>query len=43
MIRTQLPSAPKRARSDYVIDNDRDLEALERSASAVWRALLARA
>jgi dephospho-CoA kinase len=43
MIRTQLPAAPKRARSDYVIDNDRDLEALERSASAVWRALLARA
>jgi dephospho-CoA kinase len=43
MIRAQLSSAPKRARSDYVIDNDGDLAALERSASAVWRALLARA
>jgi dephospho-CoA kinase len=43
MIRAQLLSGPKRARSDYVIDNDGDLEALERSASAVWQALLARA
>jgi dephospho-CoA kinase len=43
MIRAQLLSAPKRARSDYVIDNDGDLEALERSASAVWQALVARA
>jgi dephospho-CoA kinase len=43
MIRAQLLSAPKRARSDYVIDNDGDLEALERSASEVWQALLARA
>ena len=43
MIRAQLPSAPKRARSDYVIDNDGDLEALERSATAVWQALLVRA
>ena len=43
MIRAQLPSAPKRARSDYVIDNDGDLAALERSATAVWQALLVRA
>jgi dephospho-CoA kinase len=43
MIRAQLLSAPKRAGSDYVIDNDGDLEALERSASMVWQALLARA
>ena len=43
MIRAQLLSAPKRKRSDFVIDNDGDLEALERSASAVWQALLARA
>jgi dephospho-CoA kinase len=43
MIRSQLSSALKRGRSDYVIDNDGDLEALERSAAAVWQALLARA
>ena len=43
MLRAQLPSAPKRARSDYVIDNDGDLEALERSATVVWQALLVRA
>ena len=43
MIRAQLPAAAKRARSDYVIDNDGDLAALERAASEVWRALLARA
>lgn len=43
MIRAQLPSAAKRARSDYVIDNTGDRAALERSAAAVWQALLARA
>jgi dephospho-CoA kinase len=43
MIRSQLSSALKRGRSDYVIDNEGDLNALERSASAVWQALLARA
>lgn len=43
MIAAQLPSAPKRARSDFVIDNDGDEAALERAAAAVWRALLARA
>jgi dephospho-CoA kinase len=43
MIAAQLASAVKRGRSDYVIDNDGDLDALERSAASVWRALLARA
>ena len=43
MMGAQLSSAPKRARSDYVIDNDGDLAALERAARAVWEALLARA
>src|SRR3954468_16322154 len=39
----QLPSAPKRLRSDYVIDNVGDREALERSAALVGQALRARA
>jgi dephospho-CoA kinase len=39
----QLPSTPKRARRDYVIENEGDLAALERAASAVWDALVARA
>jgi dephospho-CoA kinase len=43
MIAAQLGSGHKRARSDYVIDNDGDLVALERAARAVWQALLARA
>jgi dephospho-CoA kinase len=43
MIRAQMPASAKRARSHYVIDNDGDLAALERAASAVWRALVARA
>ena len=43
MMAVQLVSTPKRTRSDYVIDNDRDLPALEREARAVWEALLARA
>jgi dephospho-CoA kinase len=43
MIAAQLASAVKRGRSDYVIDNDGDLDALERSAASVWQALLARA
>jgi dephospho-CoA kinase len=43
MMAAQLSSTPKRARSDYVIDNDGDLPALERAARAVWEALLARA
>jgi dephospho-CoA kinase len=43
MMAVQLVSTPKRTQSDYVIDNDRDLPALEREARAVWEALLARA
>lgn|SRR5574337_1727164 len=43
LIRAQMPSAGKRARATYVVDNDGDLEALERRAAAVWEALSARA
>jgi dephospho-CoA kinase len=43
MIASQDPAGPKRARSDYVIDNDGDRATLERAAAEVWRALLARA
>jgi dephospho-CoA kinase len=43
MIRAQMPAAEKRARSDFVIENDRDLGALERAAAEVWNALVARA
>jgi dephospho-CoA kinase len=43
LMAAQLSSTPKRARSDYVIENDGDLPALERAASAVWDALVARA
>jgi dephospho-CoA kinase len=43
LMSAQLSSVPKRARSDYVIDNDADLAALERAASAVWEKLAARA
>jgi dephospho-CoA kinase len=43
MMAAQLSSAAKRIRSDYVIDNEGDLPALERAAQAVWEALLARA
>jgi dephospho-CoA kinase len=43
MIRAQLPASVKRPRSHFVIDNDGDLAALERAASEVWRALVARA
>jgi dephospho-CoA kinase len=43
LMSAQLPSAPKRLRSDYVIENEGDLQALERSAASVWQALLARA
>jgi dephospho-CoA kinase len=41
MIAAQAPSGPKRTRSRFVIDNDGDLESLERASSAVWRALTA--
>jgi dephospho-CoA kinase len=43
LMAAQLPSALKRSRSDYVIENDGDLRALERSAATVWQALIARA
>lgn len=43
MIAAQLPAGPKRARSDYVIENDGDRDELERQAAEVWRALRARA
>jgi dephospho-CoA kinase len=43
LLNIQQASASKRARSDYVIDNEGDLPALERSAASVWQALLARA
>jgi dephospho-CoA kinase len=43
LMAAQLPSATKRAHSDYIIDNAGSLEALERSAASVWQALLSRA
>jgi dephospho-CoA kinase len=43
LIAAQLPSDSKRLRSDFVIENERDPQALERSAASVWEALLARA
>ena len=43
MIRAQMPSAEKRTRSDFVIENDGDRAALERAAAAVWEALASRA
>ena len=43
MIAAQMPSRDKRPRSDYIIENHGDLEALERAARVVWRALRSRA
>lgn len=43
MIRAQLPASAKRARSDFVIENDGDRAALERAARDVWNTLVARA
>ncbi len=43
MVRAQLPSSEKRGRSHFVIDNVGDRATLERMASEVWQALLARA
>jgi len=43
MLAAQMPSAEKRARSSYIIDNDADRATLERRAAEVWQALLARA
>ena len=43
LIGAQLPSAAKRARSTFVIDNTGTLEALRAEALAVWQAVRARA
>jgi dephospho-CoA kinase len=43
MMAAQMSPASKRRRSDYVIDNDGDRQALEQAAASVWQALLARA
>lgn len=43
LLAAQHPSGPKRARSDYVIDNAGSLDALEAAAREVWDELLARA
>jgi dephospho-CoA kinase len=43
LMAAQHPAAAKRARSDFVIDNDGDRATLERAAREVWTALLARA
>jgi dephospho-CoA kinase len=43
MIAAQLPSAAKRSRSTFVIDNDADLATLRERAARVWHALEARA
>jgi dephospho-CoA kinase len=43
LIAAQLPAAPKRELSDYVIENDADLASVERQAFRVWQALVARA
>ena len=43
LIAAQLPSADKRKRSQFVIDNDGDRALLERRARDVWLALEARA
>ena len=43
LMAAQLDAASKRARSDYIIENDSDFPALERAAAKVWHSLLARA
>ena len=43
LMAAQVPSARKRERSDYIIDNAGSLEALERAAASVWQAMLSRA
>jgi dephospho-CoA kinase len=43
MIAAQMPAELKRARADYVIDNDGTRGELEARADAVWAALAARA
>ena len=39
MIDAQLPAEPKRARSDYVIDNEGTLEVLRTRLDVTWRAI----
>ena len=43
IMQAQLPAAAKRPRSDYVIENNGDMSALERAAAQVWQSLLDRA
>lgn len=43
LIAAQMPSSAKRARADYIIDNDGTLEDLRRAAHEVWTLLLERA
>ena len=43
LMAAQAPAAPKRHRSDYVIDNSGTLSDLELAARTVWRAIEARA
>jgi len=43
MIAAQMPAELKRARADFVIDNDGSLTQLERMVQDVWTALLAEA
>lgn len=43
MIASQMPAELKRARSDFVVDNDGDLEALSERVEEVWQTLLAEA
>ena len=42
MIAAQMPAELKRARADFVIDNDGTLTQLERRVQDVWTALLER-
>jgi dephospho-CoA kinase len=39
MIASQMPAELKRARADFIIENDGDLRALENRVDEVWRAL----
>jgi dephospho-CoA kinase len=39
MIAAQMPAALKRARADFVIENDSDLSALERQVDELWSVL----
>jgi dephospho-CoA kinase len=43
LMSAQLPAEGKRSRSDFVIDNGGDRQALERSAASVWERLSTRA